>query len=1206
MAAKPPTQAGVPIRESRMGPPRHPSAGAPHANGVMDRMTGSLSPSVLALIEQRPSAVRADSGSVEPDIRSRLASRFIDGPVAQDFAPFVLLLLMVALFWGTVPHGTLVPWIVVVAAATGLRVHTRHTYRRTPAEPDVVLRNVRDAVWVSALAWAAGPALVWPHVGVEHLALFGMVFAGLVAAATTTLVADARSFLGYSIILLGSLAGSFAASGITRAHLVAVLLVVLFGFAAVLIQRRAHGQLVELLRTSHRLERSEAAAERKRVVLDALVTASPTAIAMVDGTGSILAVNPAFERLFGYSLDEALGVPLNDLIVPEADKDSAEHLDQEIRDGRTILSEVTRRAKDGRAVHVRASAAVATQVDQGVAFIMYHDVSDLKSSEKALREKEAQYRQLVESSSDLVWQMDRDGRWSFLNSASLDIYGLPPDRLIGRSALEFVDAEHRAGDLATIRSVLRGAVLTDYETVHASDSGERRHLSFSAHPLHDVAGNIIGAHGTARDVTARAAARTVLEEAREEALRAAQAKSAFLANMSHEIRTPMNGILGMIELLLDTDLGADQRRSAELVRNSAEALLTIINDILDYTKLDAGRVTLETAPFDLHGLVDSATRLLGVRAFERGLELTCDIKEDVPEWVRGDAGRLRQILNNLIGNAVKFTERGEVAIEVEALDRTPATCSIHFSVRDTGIGIPADKLEMIFEEFNQADVATTRKYGGTGLGLAISRRTVEMMDGQLSVHSEVGIGSRFEFTIPMQVERRQRSEQSAAPEIGGMRAIVVDDNDTNRSIVRGMLQVAGIEVEEAISAAEALTGIRLAATDGRPFRLAIIDGRMPQRDGFQLAEDVRKDPALAQTRIMMLTSGGIPGDGQRCRELGVAAYLTKPVSRAELLEAIATVLKNATGHANTAPEERVLVTRHSIEETRSRLRVLLAEDNPVNQQVAAAMLRKRGHEVDIVSSGSAALEAVVTRPYDVVLMDVQMPEMDGLSATRAIRSLPQFLAMPIIAVTAHAFSEERERCIAAGMTDHLAKPFKPYELFAAVEGWAVRAQSRPGHTMMPVMPQRSTIGSNDLDDPRSEPVEEMIGSAVSRSARKVAAIDVIAFRRAMREAGVEDAVDAMLGVFRSDAPGRVQALSDACDSRDATAIASAAHAFKSAAATVHATTLAQLLREMEAAAREGNATDAMERMAAVRAEVVAAQRELAGHDGQPITSTEQP
>jgi CheY-like chemotaxis protein/HPt (histidine-containing phosphotransfer) domain-containing protein len=503
-------------------------------------------------------------------------------------------------------------------------------------------------------------------------------------------------------------------------------------------------------------------------------------------------------------------------------------------------------------------------------------------------------------------------------------------------------------------------------------------------------------------------------------------------------------------------------------------------------------------------------------------------------------------------------------------------------------------------------VATTRKYGGTGLGLAISRRTVEMMDGRLSVHSEVGIGSRFEFTIPMQIERRHRSEQSAAPEVGGMRAIVVDDNDTNRSIVRGMLQVAGIEVEEAISAAEALTGIRLAATDGRPFRLAIIDGRMPQRDGFQLAEDVRKDPALAQTRIMMLTSGGIPGDGQRCRELGVAAYLTKPVSRAELLEAIATVLKNATGHANTAPEERVLVTRHSIEETRSRLRVLLAEDNPVNQQVAAAMLRKRGHEVDIVSNGSAALEAVVTRPYDVVLMDVQMPEMDGLSATRAIRSLPQFLVLPIIAVTAHAFAEERERCIAAGMTDHLAKPFKPYELFAAVEGWAVRAQSRPGSpTTMPVVPQRSTIGSNDLDESRPEPVEEMIGSAVSRRARKVAAIDVVAFRRAMREAGVEDAVDAMLDVFRGDAPGRVQALSDACDARDAAAIASAAHAFKSAAATVHATTLAQLLREMEAAAREGNATDAMERMEGVRAEVVAALQELAGHDGQAIASTEQ-
>jgi CheY-like chemotaxis protein len=378
---------------------------------------------------------------------------------------------------------------------------------------------------------------------------------------------------------------------------------------------------------------------------------------------------------------------------------------------------------------------------------------------------------------------------------------------------------------------------------------------------------------------------------------------------------------------------------------------------------------------------------------------------------------------------------------------------------------------------------------------------------------------------------------------------------------------------------------------------------MPQRDGFQLAEDVRNDPALIQTRLMMLTSGGVPGDGQRCRELGVAAYLTKPVSRAELLEAIATVVKEAVDHTALPPEDRLLVTRHSIEETRTRLRVLLAEDNPVNQQVASAMLRKRGHEVDIVNSGSAALEAVVTRPYDVVLMDVQMPEMDGLSATRAIRSLPQYLTLPIIAVTAHALSEERDRCLAAGMTDHLAKPFKPYELFAAVEGWAVRAHTRAGPQMGMDTHYRQgeesdgapSAGSND---------SEMIGTAAPSAARRAPAIDLVAFRRSMREAGVEDAVDAMLDVFSSDAPGRVRALEEACNSGEASSIATAAHAFKSAAATVQATTLARLLREMEAAAREGNTASAIDRMTEVRAAAAAVEKELARQDGQTVASTE--
>src|SRR5438477_559488 len=620
-----------------------------------------------------------------------------------------------------------------------------------------------------------------------------------------------------------------------------------------------------------------------------------------------------------------------------------------------------------------------------------------------------------------------------------------------------------------------------------------------------------------------------MRAARDLAERVARARSAFLANMSHEIRTPMNAVLGFVELVLDTELASEQRRALELVRSSSEALLTILNDILDYSKIEAEHLELESIPFDLPKVVHATATLLAVRAREKHLELTVDVPPDVPHMVRGDPTRVRQVLMNLIGNAIKFTEQGEVYVSAAVVAYHDGRTSVRFRVRDTGIGISQEQLATIFDEFTQADVSMTRRYGGTGLGLAISRKLVALMGGRLSVTSEVGRGSEFSFTLRVPVETPTAAPTpSRAVSLGGRRVLVVDDNETNRRILRDMLGAEGVAVHEAARADAGMAALRRAAAAGTPFDLAILDAQMPDQDGFELAAAVRADPRLAATKLLILTSAGQRGDGERCRVMGIQAYLTKPIARADLIEAVGTVLAGAPP-AGAAP---ALVTRHSIAESRHTLRILLAEDNVVNQQVATAMLVKRGHQVDVVGNGREAVDAVGARDYDLVLMDIQMPELDGFAATAAIRALPRGRSLPIIALTAHALSGERERCLERGMTGYLAKPFKAHDLFAVIEG--------------------RTAATTDTVAAPPPPV------------------DLAAFRGTMREAGAEEAVDGILATFAATLPQRLEALAEATRGSEAESIQHAAHAFKSAAATIRARRLAQLLEEMETSARSGD------------------------------------
>ena len=816
--------------------------------------------------------------------------------------------IVVAVLGGRAPPALLAGWMTAVIVATALRAQA---IRR----PDTTLTTLRLAALFNAAAWGLGLLAIQGGLDLSQLLFVMVVMAGLVASGATTLAADATAFLAYVALMLAPLELALLAHRSGPVQTGAAVIVPLFAIVVMQIQRVARRELLG------RLD-AEMHAATERAFLTALLKSAPIAIATVDREGVILAINPAFETMFGYSPAQTIGHSLNDLIVGEAERASAMELDEVVRSGRAVVTETVRRRSDGQAVTVRVSAATAAGAAAGAQFVLYDDVTAVRAAEQEARAEIERARQIAEA----------------------------------------------------------GAV----------------------------------------------------------------AKSEFLANMSHEIRTPMNGVLGMTGLLLDSPLNPEQTEFAEAIRQSGEALLAIINDILDFSKIEAGKLSIEPIPFDLRLAIDEVVELLAARAEEKGLALAFRFQPDLPSRFVADAGRIRQIVVNLAGNAIKFTQRGHVLIDITATARADGVTTVRIAVEDTGIGLTPEAKQRMFRKFSQADASTTRKYGGTGLGLAISRQLAELMGGTVGVESESGQGSTFWVVLPLPGDPNEPPAPIAGAALTGIRTLIVDDTEVNRRILFEQLTHWSMRPAAATSAGEGLRFLEEAVQAGDPFRVAIVDYLMPGADGESFGRAVRARPDLTDLRLIVTTSSGQRGEGKRFQDAGFDGYFVRPVRQSHLKAALGAVLASS-------PAVRPLITRHSLVETRApergveskanpepvrKARVLLAEDNVVNQKLAVRMLEKMGCRVDVASNGADAVTMAAQVPYDLILMDCQMPELDGYQATAAIRQREgDTRHSPIVALTANAMAGDREKCLSAGMNDYLSKPVRPEELAAKLNQW---------------------------------------------------------------------------------------------------------------------------------------------------------------------------
>ncbi|WP_158269753.1 PAS domain S-box protein [Desulfonatronum sp. SC1] len=1037
------------------------------------------------------------------------------------------------------------------------------------------------------------------------------------------------------------------------------------------------------------VEKAESAGEALRHSeehLFAILRSMGDGVIVRDKSGRVTSLNRAAEVLTGWTASEAAGRPLEEVyhiingLTREAAANPVMHtLNEGV--GVELINDILLISRDGTERHLAESCAPIHDAlgDVTGAVLVFRDVTEEYMQRQELRNEQLRLEAITGSAHDAIVMMAPDETIVFWNPSAERFFGYSQEEALGKSLHRLIAPERYHALFFKVLPRFQatgqgGAVGRTLELEGRRSDGSEVPIELSLSAMQLSSG--WHAVGVIRDITERRQAEeklqayaldmelknVELDKAVVAAEQATRAKSEFLANMSHEIRTPMNGVIGMTGLLLDTPLSEGQRRYAEIVKDSADLLLELINDILDFSKIEAGKLDLETLDFDLQSLLDDFAATMALRAHDKGLELICVADHDVPTALQGDPGRLRQILNNFAGNAVKFSYQGEVVIRVRKADGNagkleswnagigeadrparisdsleqpdlpqadvpavtsiqqdihpsipvyqhtsihppqPSTITLLFTVQDTGIGIPEDKIGVLFEKFAQVDASTTRKYGGTGLGLAISKQLVELMGGEVGVTSVEGQGSTFWFTVRFGLQADAAKKELSPPsDLAGVHVLIVDDNATNREILSARFSVWGLRSEETSSGPEGLQALYRSLDVNDPFRLAIIDMQMPGMDGEALGRAIKADGRLKDTQLVMLTSLGARGDARRFQEVGFTAYAVKPIRPGELKAVLSQALATGDGSGTKQP----VATRHTARESQhlflnSKARILLAEDNSTNQKVALALLKNLGLKADAVANGVEVLQALRSIPYDLVLMDVQMPEMDGLEATRRIRAAedrskmsdvgdrtadpqdsgfsphPSHQRLPVIALTAHAMQGDRERFLAAGMDDYVTKPVELFKLAEVLERWLPKGEvrgcpERQGGEACGAPMNNSQEEQSPSDELQAQAIPEEGNTASERIEEDIPAFNKADYLR--RIGGNETLAMSILGQAVQELPAMVAALQEVLRQREKKAIQAQAHTLKGTAATVGAAALSELARKIEDAAKNEELDD---------------------------------